>query len=126
VAVTVVLIFTYINYRGAFETGLVGNIVTITKVIVLLLFIGFGLTATFRNLDWWQNFQPFARNDMLGIFVTMGVTFIGFEGYEIIAQSSEEIVDPKHNIPKAVSFSLLIVLPIYILIAFVAIGGQRY
>lgn len=123
VAVLIVLIFTAINFRGASETGLAGNIVTITKVIVLLAFIGFGLAATFRNPDWWQNFTPFAPNGAIGIFVAMGVTFIGFEGYEIIAQSSEEIIDPKRNIPKAVFYSLLIVVPIYVLIAFVAIGG---
>lgn len=123
VAVLVVLVFTAINLRGASETGLAGNIVTITKVIVLLVFIGFGLAATFRNPDWWQNFTPFAPNGAIGILVAMGVTFIGFEGYEIIAQSSEEIIDPKRNIPKAVFYSLLIVVPIYVLIAFVAIGG---
>lgn len=123
VTVSVVVIFTAINYRGASETGLAGNIVTMVKVAVLLVFIGFGMAATFRNPDWWQNFQPFAPNGMIGIFVAMGVTFIGFEGYEIIAQSSEEIIDPKRSIPKAVFFSLLIVVPIYVLIAFVAIGG---
>lgn len=125
VAVLVVLVFTAINFRGASETGLAGNIVTVIKVLVLVAFIGFGLAATFRNPDWWQNFTPFAPNGAIGIFVAMGVTFIGFEGYEIIAQSSEEIIDPKRNIPKAVFYSLLIVVPIYVLIAFVAIGGLR-
>lgn len=123
VAVLVILAFTAINLRGASETGLAGNIVTVTKVLALVAFIGFGLAATFKNPNWWQNFEPFAPNGMLGIFVAMGVTFIGFEGYEIIAQSSEEIIDPKRNIPKAILYSLVIVVPIYILVAFVAIGG---
>lgn len=125
IAVLVVVLFTAINFRGASETGLAGNIVTVIKVLVLIAFIGFGLAATFRNPDWWQNFTPFAPNGAIGIFVAMGVTFIGFEGYEIIAQSSEEIIDPKNNIPKAVFYSLIIVVPIYVLIAFVAIGGLR-
>ncbi|MFB6171052.1 MAG: amino acid permease, partial [Haloarculaceae archaeon] len=50
-------------------------------------------------------------------------TYIAFEGYEIIVQSGEEVVDPGTNIPKAVFYSLAIVVPIYILVAFAAIGG---
>ncbi|MFB6088073.1 MAG: amino acid permease, partial [Haloarculaceae archaeon] len=46
-----------------------------------------------------------------------------FEGYEIIVQSGEEVVDPGENVPKAVFYSMAIVVPIYILVAFAAIGG---
>ena len=53
----------------------------------------------------------------------MGLTFIAFEGYEIIAQTSEEVESPKRNIPRAVFLSLLIVIPIYVLVAIVAIGA---
>ncbi len=53
----------------------------------------------------------------------MGLTFIAFEGYEIIAQTSEEVENPKRNVPRAIFLSLLIVVPIYLLVAFVAIGA---
>jgi len=36
-----------------------------------------------------------------GVLVAMGLTFIAFEGYEIIAQCGEEVVDPKRNIPRS-------------------------
>jgi len=52
----------------------------------------------------------------------MGLTYIAFQGYEIIAQSGEEIKNPRKNIPKAIFYSLLIVVPIYILVAFAALG----
>ncbi len=52
----------------------------------------------------------------------MGLTFIAFQGFEVITQSSEEIKNPRRNIPRAVFFSLMIVIPIYILVAFVSIG----
>ena len=44
-------------------------------------------------------------------------------GYEIIAQSGEEVKDPKHNVPRAIFISLAIVVIVYILVAFVAIGA---
>lgn len=53
----------------------------------------------------------------------MGLTFIAFQGFEVISQSSEEIKDPKKNIPRAVFLSLLIVLPIYILVAVTSLGS---
>ena len=60
-----------------------------------------------------------------GVFKAMGLTFIAFQGFEVIAQSSEEIKNPKKNIPRAVFLSLLIVIPIYIMVAIVAIGTVK-
>ncbi|MFC1661164.1 amino acid permease, partial [Gemmatimonadota bacterium] len=72
---------------------------------------------------WQGSFDPFFVKGWGGIFGAMGLTFIAFEGYEIIAQTSEEVEDPKRNIPRAVFLSLLIVIPIYLLVAVVAIGA---
>jgi nucleotide-binding universal stress UspA family protein/uncharacterized membrane protein len=60
---------------------------------------------------------------LFGVIGAMGFTYIAFEGYEIIVQSGEEVVDPGTNIPKAVFYSMVIVVPVYILVAFAAIGG---
>ncbi len=123
-AVLVAILFAYVNYRGASETGKVGNIVTGTKVVILLIFIAFGVEFVFHQTHWEASgFTPFMPNGWSGVVKAMGLTFIAFEGYEIIAQSSEEIKDPKKNIPRAVFYSLVIVIPIYLLVAFVALGG---
>ncbi len=117
------ILFAYINFRGASETGKVGNLVTIGKVIILFIFIGFGLELILRKGDWQTTFRPFLPNGWSGIFKAMGLTFIAFQGFEVIAQSSEEIKNPKKNIPRAVFLSLLIVVPIYLFVAIVAIGS---
>jgi len=122
-ALFIILIFVYINFRGSSETGLAGNIVTVLKVIVLAIFIGSGLWAIYYNPQYLNKFENFAPNGMAGILTAMGLTFIAFEGYEIIVQAGEEVKDPRHNIPKAVFLSLAIVVPIYILVAFVALGA---
>jgi amino acid transporter len=121
----IVAAFTYLNYRGASETGTVGNIITIVKVIILGVFCGFGLWAMFQHPeDWTIRFtEGFLPNGISGVLVAMGLTFIAFEGYEIIAQSGEEIKDPKRNLPRAIFISITVVVVIYILVAFVAIGA---
>tara|TARA_B100000959_G_C14993659_1_gene629156 strand:+ start:1229 stop:3499 length:2271 start_codon:yes stop_codon:yes gene_type:complete len=120
----VVGLFAYINSRGASEAGLIGSIVTIAKVVILSIFIGFGLYAMYNNPNWSDNFSAgMLPNGIGGVFVAMGMTFIAFEGYEIIAQSGEEVKNPKRNIPRAIFYSIGAVVIIYILIGFVVIGA---
>ena len=120
-AITAV-IFAYVNFRGASETGKIGNFVTIAKIIILFIFIGFGLNMLFNKPDWQAAFTPFLPNGWGGVFKAMGLTFIAFQGFEVISQCSEEIKNPKKNIPRAVFLSLIIVIPIYLLIALTALG----
>ena len=120
----IIILFTYINYRGASETGTVGNIITITKIIILGLFIVFGILAMLRTDAWHERFTTeFLPNGFLGVLMAMGLTFIAFEGYEIIAQSGEEVINPQRNVPRAIFFSILIAVSIYILVSITAIGA---
>lgn len=121
-AAGIAIFFAYINFRGASETGKIGNLVTIAKIIILLIFIGFGVELIIRQGDWRTTFSPFLPHGFGGVFKAMGLTFIAFQGFEVIAQSSEEIKNPRKNIPRAVFLSLVIVVPIYILVAIAAIG----
>lgn len=121
--VLIIIAFIYINFRGASETGLAGNIVTVLKVLILGLFIGSGIWAILQNPGYLDKFQDFAPNGLPGIFSAMGLTFIAFEGYEIIVQAGEEVKNPRRNIPRAVFLSLAIVIPIYMLVAFVSMGA---
>jgi len=121
----IVIAFTYLNYRGASETGAVGNVVTMTKVVILALFCGFGLYAMVTHPEGWTTrfTEGFMPEGWSGVVVAMGLTFIAFEGYEIIAQSGEEIKDPKRNLPRATFISIGVVVVIYVIVAFVAIGA---
>jgi len=126
ISVFATLLFVYINFRGAKETGQAESLVTILKIVVIALFIGFGLFAIFSGntpKPWPEHFKGFFQKGPLGIIMAMGLTFIAFEGYEIIAQCGEEVKNPKKNIPRSIFLSLLIVVPIYILVAFVALGA---
>ncbi len=124
-AVIVAVIFGYVNFRGASETGKIGNIVTIAKIIILFIFIGFGLNFILSKSNWTDAFTPFMPYGWGGVFKAMGLTFIAFQGFEVISQCSEEIKNPKRNIPRAVFLSLIIVVPIYLLIAFTAMGSVK-
>jgi amino acid transporter/nucleotide-binding universal stress UspA family protein len=120
----IIIVFTTINYRGASETGTVGNIVTMTKVTILGLFVLFGFLVMVHTDAWHTRFTSgFMPNGPLSILVAMGLTFIAFEGYEIIAQSGEEAVNPRRNIPRAVFLAIGIAVTIYLLVGTTAIGA---
>jgi nucleotide-binding universal stress UspA family protein len=77
-----------------------------------------------RTEMWHSRFTVgFMPNGIMGVFVAMGFTFIAFEGYEIIAQSGEEVIDPIRNIPRAIFASIAIAVFIYVLVGAVAIGA---
>jgi amino acid transporter/nucleotide-binding universal stress UspA family protein len=120
----VIIMFTLINYLGASETAVVGNILTLSKISILGLLVFFGAIAMTKTDVWVERFtQEFLPNGFISIFIAMGLTFIAYEGYEIIAQSGEEVVNPKRNIPRATFLSIAIAVTIYVLVGFVSIGA---
>ncbi len=116
--------FTWLNVRGAEVTGKTENVLTISKIIVLGIFVAFGLARVFDEPQQaMDSFTPFLPNGMGGVLVAMGLTFIAFEGYDLIATVAEEIKDPEKNIPRATFISLGITIIIYMLILFVALAA---
>jgi len=123
-AIIAIIIFAFVNIRGSSHTGKVGSAITFTQLGIIGALVIAALAAmTFANPNWPTNFQDFFPNGTSGLILAMGLTFIAFEGYEIIAQAGDEIKKPRKNIPKAIFISLGIVISVYVLFAFVFIGG---
>jgi len=120
----IIITFILINSWGASETAAAGNILTLTKIAILGVLVAFGLAAiSGTDLSQAEISTDFFSHGVIGVLSAMGLTFIAFEGYEIIAQSGEEVINPKRNIPIAIFVSIAIAVVIYILVAFVAIGA---
>ena len=120
----IIITFIFINSLGASETAAAGNILTLTKIAILGVLVAFGLAAIAgTDLSQAEISTDFFSHGVIGVLTAMGLTFIAFEGYEIIAQSGEEVINPKRNIPIAIFVSIAIAVVIYILVAFVAIGA---
>ncbi len=120
----IIITFIFINSWGASETAAAGNILTLTKIAILGVLVAFGLAAIAgTDLSQAEISTDFFSHGVIGVLSAMGLTFIAFEGYEIIAQSGEEVINPKRNIPIAIFVSIAIAVVIYILVAFVAMGA---
>lgn len=118
------VLFMAVNIIGTHATGKTEDVITLTKIVILGVFIYFGVRqvidapAIARG-----NFAPLFPRGFQGILAAMGLTFIAFEGYDLIATVSEEVKDPKRTIPRAIFYSLGITLTIYLLVVFSCIGA---
>src|SRR2546426_890325 len=122
-------VFIVLNYRGTKLTGRSETAVTIALVAIVISFIIAGLLYLTHAGVPAANFQPFLRGgsppiQFVSLLGAMGFTFIVFEGYEIIAQTGEEVRNPEKNIPRAVFIVIGLSTLIFILVAFVAIGSS--
>jgi basic amino acid/polyamine antiporter, APA family len=90
-AVACVAAFTYINIKGTSETGKTGDIVTFIQLGTIGALIVAGFWSMYLHPNWTSNFADFMPNGVGGLVAAMGLTFIAFEGYEIIVQTGEEV-----------------------------------
>ena len=118
------IIFILVNMRGTAVTGNVENIITTAKIIILGIFIAYGLKRIFQIPSAaTASFTPFLPNGAGGVVIAMGLTFIAFEGYDLIATVAEEIKAPEKTIPRATLISLAVTVFIYLMILLVCIGA---
>ncbi|MHC4600544.1 MAG: amino acid permease [Planctomycetota bacterium] len=124
-AVLVALAFLYVNFRGASETGKVGAVFTLGQTL-FLLFIGvMGIITVLQDPSRLNNFKDFLPEGWGVLLVTMGFTYVAFEGYEVIAQAGDEAINPRKNLPKAMLYSVVIVTFTYVAVAFASIVAVK-
>ncbi|MDP6544361.1 MAG: amino acid permease [Phycisphaerae bacterium] len=123
VALAAAGVFIYINYRGSSETGKIGAIFTVAQMLFVLAIGVAGLVVAIVEPQRMANFQPFLGQDgsWWSLLGTMGVIYVAFEGFEVIAQAGDETIDPKRNIPKAMLYSVAIVTVTYVLVALASV-----
>ncbi len=120
------LFFISLNIRGTGITGKTENVVTMGKIVILAVFIYYGLHRVFSEPGpSLASFTPFFPKGFGGVTIAMGLTFIAFEGYDLIANVSEEVKDPEKNIPRAIFIAIGLTLTLYMLVLFVSLAATR-
>lgn len=112
-----------VNLRGARETGQLEVIVTGLKVGILVVVVAAGFVAVAGQTDPLERYTPFMPEGFLGLLGAMGLTFIAFEGYEVIVQTAEEVEAPEYTIPRAIFLSIFVAVTLYVLVAIMLFGA---
>lgn len=120
IAAALITILTIINIIGVNTTKILSNLITISKIVPLLVFIAAGMF--FLNGD---NYTPIFPNDTYepGSFAAAALLlFFAYTGFEAIAIAAEDMENPQKNLPKAIIITMIIVSLLYFLILAVCIG----
>jgi amino acid transporter len=113
----------WVNYRGANDTGRLEIVITALKIAILLVIITGGFMVMSGDSAPSNAYTPFMPEGWLGLVGAMGLTFVAFEGYEVIVQTAEEAEEPSRTIPRAIMLSITVAVTIYLLVAVVLFGG---
>jgi APA family basic amino acid/polyamine antiporter len=125
VAVVIAGFFVYINYRGASDTGTMGVLFTLGQTGTLAFIALVGVGVAILDPSRLANFEPFLPHGWSTLLITMGFTYVAFEGFEVIAQTGDEAIDARRNLPKAMLYSIVIVVFTYVGVAFAAVVGVK-
>jgi amino acid transporter len=126
-ALVAVSVLVALNAVSTAASGSAETVFTIIKVSILVVFVAFGFLSAGGGGETsftLQNFDPLFPdgNSAFSILPAMGLTFIAFEGYDLITTVTEEVENPRENIPRAIFYSLGATVVVYALVVVVAIG----
>lgn len=102
-----------------------GNGLSIAKLFTFGGLVVLGVLAVARRPigEWAGEFTPLAPAGVAGLAAGAALTFIAFEGFEVIATIGEEVRDPARTIPRAMFLSVAITLVVYVLLTAVALAA---
>jgi APA family basic amino acid/polyamine antiporter len=128
-AVFIIVIMTALLVVGIKESARFNNFIVIAKIIVILLFIGFGLsyidTANYSPFIP-DNTGDFGKFGWSGIFAGAGVIFFAYIGFDAVSTAAQEAVNPQKDMPAGILVSLIVCTILYIVVSLVLTGIVNY
>ncbi len=115
-AVAVLVAFWVINTRGAGASRITEDGVVVAKLLILGVITGIGLSSWSS-----QRLGPLPDKGYVGVFVGAASIFVAYEGFELLSYDYDDIDHADRTLPRALYFSVLSVIGIYVL---VTLGAQ--
>ncbi len=119
VAVGIVFVFAGINLWSVKGMGRLEDMMVYIKLTIL--FVISMMLIYFGHTDW-HTFAATLRTDMartpvLNILIVSSVTFVAYEGFQLVTNAVNDMTDPDRDIPRAIYGAVVIVALIYFIIA---------
>lgn len=132
IAMIVVLLVTALLIVGVRESTRINEIMVIVKIAVIFLFIGVGVFFIKTN-----NFVPFIPKGFTdvngihhygigGIIAGAATAFYAYIGFDAVSTASEEVKNPKRDMPIGIIGSLGVASVLYMMLSAVLVGIVNY
>lgn len=120
-ALFIIVLITWLVYRGIKESRNASNAMVIIKLAVILLVIAVGVFYIDMN-----NWSPFAPNGVSGVLKGVSAVFFAYIGFDAISTTAEECENPQRDLPRGMMWAIIICTVLYILIALILTGIVPY
>jgi amino acid transporter len=124
-ASAIIIIATAINYYSIKVVGEIETYAVVIKLVILLAFVAIGAYGLSSN----PNLSQLDAKNWESPFKLLAagmVIFVAYEGFELIANSAPDMVNPKKNIPRAYYISVIFVILLYIAISIITVGSLPF
>ncbi|RSN48333.1 amino acid permease [Streptomyces sp. WAC 04229] len=120
-AAVLCLLIAYLLTLGIRNAARFEMVVVVLKVLVVLLVIAVGVF----HIDT-SNYNPFFPFGVGGAFTGAATVFFAVFGYDAMSTAAEESKDAQRHMPKAIIYSLVISMVLYVAACLVLTGMQNY
>ncbi len=114
----IIILFVLINLKGAKDVAVWERLTVGIKFIVLTGLSIAGIVYLDPSLLSPQYYPP-----SKDIFFSLAITFFAFEGFRVITNTAEDMPDPAKTLPRAMITAILLVMVLYVAIAFAVFGN---
>jgi len=112
-----IIVITGLNLLSARFIGDAEDWIVLIKLVILVLFIVMGITGIDS-----ARLTPSTWPGPLHVIAGGMLIFLAYEGFELIANSAQDVRAPAKTLPRAFYTAVGFVIVLYVLIAFVTIG----
>lgn len=112
-------------FVNVFGGSLVIRSETLFNAVKMLLLAVFIIVGLFMPMEW-SRLAPVNYVSPMGMIAGAMLIFLNYEGFELIANASNEIANPKQSLPIAYVGGVLLVIIVYVLIVMVVIGHLSF
>ncbi|MGZ3119123.1 amino acid permease [Streptomyces sp. H62] len=120
-AAVLCLLIAYLLTLGIKNAARFEMVVVVLKVLVVLLVIAVGIFHIST-----ANYEPFFPFGVGGAFTGAATVFFAVFGYDAMSTAAEESKDAQRHMPKAIIYSLVISMVLYVAACLVLTGMQDY
>lgn len=131
-ALFIVIVLTLLLIRGTSGSALVNNLIVITKVSIVILFIilGWSYIVPANHVPMIPEPTIFTDDQgvdhnyggIMGILGAAGVVFFAFIGFDAVSTAAQEAKNPRRDMPIGILGSLVICTILYVLFSYVLTG----
>jgi len=119
VAGSVILIFTLINIWSVKGMGKIEDIKVYTKLIILVVISFVLINNSHTSIP--VLLKTSNEFNILSIFIVAALTFVAYEGFQLVINAVNEMDQPEKNIPKAIYAAIFLAITIYFVISLGAV-----